>query len=167
MKAAEILREARHTGIHFRIDGDALILDASVPPPPALLDLLVRHKAQIIQLVARGDDGWSGEDWQALFDERAAIAEHDGGFQRLDAELLAFEECVDRWLLSHPPHPGPAGSCVSCGQLIDERDPGAVAIVSVVVAPTVAKLHPSCASTWYTNRRWHARRIVNKLIGFH
>ena len=32
------------------------------------------------------------EDWQAYFDERAAIREFDGGFPRHEAERLAREE---------------------------------------------------------------------------
>jgi hypothetical protein len=35
---------------------------------------------------------WDADDWQAAFDERAAILEFDGGLPREDAERLAREE---------------------------------------------------------------------------
>ena len=41
-----------------------------------------------------GGDGWSGEDWRAFFDERAGIAEFDGGLPRDQAEARAFEDLV-------------------------------------------------------------------------
>src|SRR5919107_3271291 len=34
------------------------------------------------------------EDWQAYFDERAAIREYDGGFPRPEAERLALKDTV-------------------------------------------------------------------------
>jgi hypothetical protein len=46
---------------------------------------------------------WSGEDWRAFFDERAAIAEFDGGLPREQAEARAFTYCVAEWLNRNPP----------------------------------------------------------------
>ena len=39
-------------------------------------------RRSVIALLRTGSDGWSGEDWRAFFDERAAIAEFDGGLPR-------------------------------------------------------------------------------------
>ena len=64
------------------IDGDDLMLEADAAPPAAVLDLLSRHKAGVIALLRTGSDGWSAEDWRAFFDERAGIAEFDGGLPR-------------------------------------------------------------------------------------
>src|SRR5215211_3690957 len=36
------------------------------------------------------------EDWQAHFEERAAIRQFDGGFTRTQAESLAFEDTLAR-----------------------------------------------------------------------
>ena len=55
-----------------------LVLSAALAPPAAVLDALSRHKAEFAALVQPGD-GWSGEAWQVYFDERAGIAEFDGG----------------------------------------------------------------------------------------
>jgi hypothetical protein len=62
----------RFAGIQLSIEGDDLGLEASVAPPPALLDLLSHHKASVIALLRPANDGWSAEDWLAFYDERAA-----------------------------------------------------------------------------------------------
>ena len=89
MSAAEALKAARAAGIQLGIDGDDLVLEAAVPPPPAVIDLLSSHKASIVALLRPAEDGWSAEDRQVLFDERAAIIEFDGGASRTWAEALA------------------------------------------------------------------------------
>ncbi|WGD32019.1 hypothetical protein AncyloWKF20_09460 [Ancylobacter sp. WKF20] len=38
--------------------------------------------------------GWDGEDWQATYEERAAILEHDEGLPRAEAEQLAREHVI-------------------------------------------------------------------------
>jgi hypothetical protein len=45
MSAAEALKAARAAGIQLGIDGDDLVLEASAPPPPDVIDLLSRRKA--------------------------------------------------------------------------------------------------------------------------
>ena len=70
MSAAAALKVAHAAGIEVGVDGDDLVLEASAPPPAAVLDLLSRHKAGIVALLREGEDGWSGEDWRAFFDER-------------------------------------------------------------------------------------------------
>ena len=89
MSAAEALKAARAAGIQLGIDGDDLVLEAAVQPPPALIDLLSSHKASIVALLRPAEDGWSAEDRQVLFEERAAIIEFDGGMSRTWAEALA------------------------------------------------------------------------------
>ena len=98
MSAAEALKAARAAGVRIGIDGDDLALDADAAPPAAVLDLLSRHKAGVVALLRPGGDGWSAEDWQAFFDERAGIAEFDGGLPRAEAEARAFACCVVEWL---------------------------------------------------------------------
>ena len=39
------------------------------------------------------DDDWLAEDWQVFFDERAGIAEFDGGLSRPEAEAQARTCC--------------------------------------------------------------------------
>jgi hypothetical protein len=41
------------------VDGEGLVLEAPTPPPPAVLDLLSRHKAEVVALLrARGVVEW-------------------------------------------------------------------------------------------------------------
>jgi hypothetical protein len=89
MNAIEALRAAHVAGIQLGVDGEDLVLEASVPPPPAVIDLLSNHKAGIVALLRAAEDGWAAEDRQVFFDERASIIEFDGGTPRAWAEALA------------------------------------------------------------------------------
>jgi hypothetical protein len=115
MSAAQALKAARAAGIELDVDGDDLLWASPKQPPTAVLDLLARHKTGIVRLLRPGGDGWSIEDWQAFFDERAGIAEYDGGLSRQEAEALAFEHCVVEWLMRHPVRSMP-GCCLGCGR---------------------------------------------------
>ena len=72
MSAAEALMAARAAGVRLGLDGKNLTLEAAGAPPPAVLDLLSRHKAGIVALLRPANDGWSAEDWLAFFD-RAVV----------------------------------------------------------------------------------------------
>ena len=52
MSAARSPQAARAAGIQLGIDGDDLVLEASAPPPAAMLDLLSRHKAEVLAVLA-------------------------------------------------------------------------------------------------------------------
>jgi hypothetical protein len=78
------------------------VLEAAAPPPPVILNLFARHKSEIVALLRQGWNGWSREDWQVFFEERAGIAEFDGGLPRLEAEARAFTCCVAEWLNRNP-----------------------------------------------------------------
>jgi hypothetical protein len=51
VSAAEALKAAHDAGVSVAIDGDDLLLQASAPPPPVVLDALSRHKAAIVALL--------------------------------------------------------------------------------------------------------------------
>ena len=110
MSAALALKTARAVGIRVRVDGDDLELEAPAQPPQAVLDLLSRHKADILRLLRPANDGWSAEDWQVFFDERAAIPEFDGGLLRAEAEARAFAYCVTEWINRNPTPSDRAGA---------------------------------------------------------
>jgi hypothetical protein len=115
MSAVQALKAARGAGVRIGIDGDALTLGADAAPPSAVLDLLSRHKAGVVALLRKGSDGWSGEDWRTFFDERAGIAEFDGGLPRDKAEARAFACSAAEWLNRNPMRSSP-GRCVGCGE---------------------------------------------------
>jgi hypothetical protein len=92
---------------------------------------------------------WSGDDWRAFFDERAGIAEFDGGLPREQAEARAFTCCVTEWLNRNPVRSSPE-SCLLCGEAEQGHDPllpfGTESIGH-------AWLHSRCWSTWYAARQ--------------
>jgi hypothetical protein len=158
MSAADALTLARAAGIRVGIDGEALVLEASAPPPAEVLDLLARHKADIVSLLRPGKDGWSGEDWREFFEERAGIAQFDGGLPRDQAEARAFSCCVGEWLHRSPVR-SPSGRCDHCGQSkgmllpyltgYSMRDPGHT------------WLHQECSPAWH---QAHRAKAVSALV---
>jgi hypothetical protein len=152
VSAAEALKVARSAGIELRLDGDDLVLEAMAPPPADILALLSRHKPGIVTWLRPGRDGWAAKDWQAFFDERAGIAEFDGGLPRKEAEARAFACCVVEWLnrnfLRSPP-----GRCVACGSGDRAHD----ALLPHGTEPTGhAWLHSRCWPAWYAVRKAEA-----------
>ena len=150
MSAAEALAVARANGVSVEIDGDDLVLEASAPPQPALLDLLSHHKAGIVALLRLADDGWSAEDWQVFFDERAGIAEFDGGLSRGQAEAHASACCAVEWLNRNLMRSLP-GRCLGCGCGDQAQDP--VLRNGVVESTGHAWLHSRCWPAWYAGRK--------------
>src|SRR5262249_14365790 len=113
--------------------------------------LLSRHKAEIVALLRPGRDGWSAEDWQALFEERAGIAEFDGGLPRREADAQALACCVVEWLNRHPT-PSTSGRCVWCGK---PETPSAM-VLPFGAGEQHAWLHAECWPTWHQARRAEA-----------
>ena len=163
MSAAEALKAARAVGIHLEVEGDDLLLEASAPPPSAILELLSQHKAEIVALLRPGRD-WSAEDWQVFFDERAGIIEFDGGLPRAEAEAQAFDCCVVEWLNRNPER-SPAGRCFGCGDRKHAHDP----LLPYGVEPYGhVWLHSRCWSAWQEVRRSQATEALMRMgVGTH
>jgi hypothetical protein len=152
MSAPQALKAARDAGVRIDVDGDALTLDAAAAPPAAVLDLLSRHKAGVVALLRTGSDGWSGEDWRALFDERAAIAECDGGQPRALAEAHAFACCIAEWLNRNSVR-SPPGRCLGCGGSEQAHDK---LLPFGIEQPGHAWLHSRCWDAWRAGREAEA-----------
>lgn len=60
------------------------------------IEPLTKSVAPVSPVAPENDVAWDEEDWQAAFDERAAILEYDGGWPRPEAERLAREEIEAR-----------------------------------------------------------------------
>ncbi len=121
MNAILAITEARAAGVELGLDGDALTLEASAPPPPAMIETLSRHKAEIIALLRPAEDGWSALDWWTFFGERTRTAAIHG-LTGIEAEARAFDCCVVEWLNRNPVR-SPPDRCLGCGQTDDLRDP--------------------------------------------
>lgn len=124
---------------------------SSVDPTPSLASLatLAAGEPQS-HSVPVGPIAWSAIDWQAYFDERAAIAEYDGGLSRADAEAQAFECCISRWLADHPQTQPDATICPHCG-----KPNGAIGRVTIATANGIW-LHGTCHAEWLKRRRQQA-----------
>ena len=68
---------------------DDLLLEASGPPPDAVLDALSQHKAEVVRILHSAKDGCSLEYWHVLFHQRVAFAEYAGGLPCAEAEARA------------------------------------------------------------------------------
>ena len=149
MSAADALKAARAAGIQLSVDGDDLVLEAASAPSAAVLDALSRHKAEIVALLRPGRDGWSAQDFQVFFDERAGIVEFDAGLPRAEAEAQAFAGCVVEWLNRNPER-SPAGHCLGCGDREHAHDP----LLPYGTEPNGhVWLHPRCWPAWYEARK--------------
>ena len=123
MNAMETLKAAQTAGVFVGVDAGDLVLEAAAEPPRALLHLLKRHKVEIVAFLDSGPDNWSAEQWREFFDERAAIAEFDGGLVSAAAVDLVFACCVTEWRRQHPERARSRGERQSL-QTISEK-PGA------------------------------------------
>jgi hypothetical protein len=56
MNAAQIVEKAAAVGIHIAIDGDDLLLEAAAPPPAVVLNLLSKHKPEIVLFLRVGGE---------------------------------------------------------------------------------------------------------------
>ena len=162
MSAAEAPRRPGAAGIELRFDGDDLALSAAAAPHAAVLDALSQHKAEIVALLRPGRDGWSAEDWQAYFDERAGIAEFDGGLSRAEAEAHAFECCVVEWLNRNSgllARPAAVSDAVKSSNTHDQ-------LLPYGTEPTGhAWLHSRCWAAWHANRKADAVAALSLILG--
>lgn len=156
MTPAQALRTARGAGVEVALDGDDLVLEAASPPPDSVVRALSDHKAQIIDMLRPGDDGWSAQDWHIYFDERAGIAEFDGGQTREQAEATAFECCIVEWLNRYPCRSDP-GVCAAC--CAPDRS-GTTVVPFGTEGHGHTWLHPECWADWYEERRQQARQFL-------
>jgi hypothetical protein len=152
MSAVQALKAASAAGVRLGIDGKDLTLEADAAPPPSVMNLLTCHRADVIALLRTWRDSWSGEDWRAFFDERAGIAEFDGGLPREQAEARAYACCVAEWLNRNPVRSSPSSpySCLRCGEAEQGHDP-----LLPFGAETTghAWLHSRCWGAWYVARK--------------
>jgi len=149
MSVAAALKAARAAGVELALDGDDLALKAASAPPAPVLDALSRHKAEIMALLRPAEDGWSAEDWQVFFEERAGIVQLDGGLPRAESEAQAFARCLVEWLNRNPER-SPAGRCLVCCDREHAHDP----LLPYGTEPNgLVWLHSRCWPVWRAKRK--------------
>ena len=91
---------------------------------------------------------WSVRDWLAYFEERAGIARFDGGLARFDAECAAYVQCVQRFLVRHPPGYRPDLKCLNFGDMVIRAES------TPIVCPDNLQrwVHKACAETYRLQR---------------
>ena len=161
MTAAHVLEKARSAGLDITCDGWDLVLEAASTPPPDLIEMLVRYKPALVELL-KSCAHWDTHDWRGFFEERAGIAEFDCGYSRSDAELIAFADCVDRWLSANPPQHIQKNVCLHCGRDVDVAQSVPVAVQGNTGSSFV--LHAVCATRWRNLRRWRGRTALGWLL---
>ncbi len=158
MSAIEALRMARENGVRLSIEGTDLILDADREPASRVLETLRRHKAGIVALLTTAEGDWTSEDWRVFYDERAGIAEHDGGL-RADAGQRAFECCVVELLWRNPPPASGPERCAHCDNGLGEYD----GVPFLTGDGGHVWLHSGCHGEWMAHRRQVATETLMRM----
>jgi hypothetical protein len=106
MSAAQALKEARAAGVRLGIEGDDLVLEASAPPPAAVLDLLSRHKADVLRML-RPAELRSQDASKSFADPNRFLVEIPHGFAvarwSRDADVATIARCI-LGTLKYEPH---------------------------------------------------------------
>lgn len=97
------------------------------------------------------------ERWRDLFEERAAIREHDGGLRRADAEAGALADLVSMWRSENPLPASDGAACAHCGK----RGPD----TPVLARGGHAWLHRECWVAMDAARQREAMGTVQALLG--
>jgi hypothetical protein len=154
-----LLLALRRQGVSIVQDGPNLVIDG---PEAVLTDSLVASLRSIkgeltAALRPHAAAEWSAEDWQAYFDERAAVREYDGGQSRAEAEAGALEDTIERWLACHPAELTSASNgCVYCGRPEQPWN----ALLPIFTPGGGVWMHDQCWPAWYRSRRVHAREAL-------
>jgi len=98
MSAAEALQAAQNAGVEIGIDGDDLVLEASAPPPAAILDLLSRHKAEVLAVLAATARENKLLAPTPLSERGEQPAEGEPGHEHPCAPVARIERCVSALL---------------------------------------------------------------------
>ncbi len=150
----DIIAEVRAAGGRVMMIEGRLKVRAPLPLPDKLVAELRLHKAEVMAFLQDRKAAWTSEAWQAYFNERAGIAEHDGGLSRTDAEQRAFECCVMEWQWQHPPTASGPERCAHCGQPLGKPDRDALPYLTGNGGHVW--LHSGCHGDWTGQRRAEA-----------
>jgi hypothetical protein len=120
---------------------------------PALASVAMSQVSQ--QGAVPGDA--EAERWRDLFEERAAIREHDAGLSRAAAEAAALDDLARRWRTENPLPASDGTACAHCGK----RGPD----TPVLACGGHAWLHKPCWVAMDEARQQEAMSTVQALLG--
>jgi len=123
----------------------------TVPPAPAVP--VQNGKPDPLHELACDD----ARRWRDLFEERAAIREHDGGLCRADAEAGALADLAQRWRCENPLLASNALACAHCGNRLPDTP--------VLARGGQAWLHKVCWGPMNEARQREALAKVQALLG--
>ncbi len=154
MSPTEIIERAAEGGVLIALSPSGRISAKGVQSAiDRWLPAIRQNKAAIIGLLRPGDDGWSAEDWRAFFDERAGIAEFDGGLSRAEAEASAFDSLRRRVA-------EPQSDALSTRALFRLRRRRASRMIASCLLASEARARFGCIrvarSAWYAGRKAEA-----------
>jgi hypothetical protein len=159
----QLVEDIAAIGATIEVAKDRIVLRAGgTAIPRDLISRIRLAKAELLETLAArpANHEWAAEEWQAFFDERASVAEFDGGLSRTSAEAHAFEACIMEWLNLNPA-PSLPGRCARCGE-VETRH--------AVVLPYGAEpgmhtwLHAECWGAWQEARRTQAVKALTPMI---
>ena len=156
--ASAALAAVRAAGGDVVLTDGRLRLVASSPLPAEVVEQVTAAKSDLLALLSNASSGWDATDWHAFYDERAGIAEFDGGLSRPEAEARAWECSVAHWINMTPPVIDSADHCPVCGRPVGTIQTGAI--------PTARPgggyvwLHRGCHAQFMIRRRVDARRAL-------
>ena len=150
MTPAEIIEQAAEDGVLLALSPTGSIFGKGVQSAIERWRPAIRQsRLAIVRLLVPGGDGWSADDWQAFFRERAGIAEFNGDLPRIEADARAFECCLAEWIIRNPVDPL-AGSCFGCGEADHQHNP----MLPFGMGDTgQVWLHSHCQPAWYASRK--------------
>jgi len=94
VNAAEVLKEAAAAGVQIAIEGDGLLLEATAQPPKAIIELIARHKPEIIDLL-RSDRGGPAKARVSWMDMEVAV-ENEASRHRIWRDELTRDAADDK-----------------------------------------------------------------------
>ena len=110
MNAADVIKEANAAGIRIAIKGSGLSLEASAPPPKAIIDMITDHKPEIVALLSSAPHGLA--ETQVGWLDMVVAVENEAGRRRIwrdeltrraDDDSLTSDErdTLERAIASH------------------------------------------------------------------
>jgi hypothetical protein len=96
----------------------------------------------------RPAQSWTSEDWLAVYDEKAGIAEYNHGLSRQEAEKRAVEHCMAEWLYQHPVTTDADDGCLTCGSTDLPNNP----LLAIGLGGGLVWLHRECSTAWRVGR---------------